>query len=221
MGHAHRRRTRCPLPARRHPAVGRRRRVQWRGQGQGRPDHGVLQGCCVLSGEGRGGAADCAQGRGQGDPGQRHRRGDGHRAAEGRRRLDLCRDRHRSRHLGQGGAVRARGPGRRVGQSDRAVRPEPGGRAARRTGPGRRPTRQSLRERLGRSHFRHRRRGRRRLRRPAQGGRRTDGQTGCAGAGRGRRRRRSRFPAGPPTAPPARPQCSPTTCRPRSSRLLS
>ena len=41
---------------------------------------------------------------------------------------------------------------------------------------------------------------RRRLRRPAEGRRSADGQTGCAGAGRAGGRRRDRFPAGPPKA---------------------
>ena len=50
-------------------AVRRRRRVHRRGQGQGRPDHRVLQGRSGLSGEGRGGAASGHQGQRQGDAG--------------------------------------------------------------------------------------------------------------------------------------------------------
>ncbi len=57
VGGAHRRRAGRPVPSRRHPAVRRRRRVHRRGQGQGRPDHRVLQGRSGLPGEGRGRAA--------------------------------------------------------------------------------------------------------------------------------------------------------------------
>ena len=84
VGGAHRRRTRGALPARRHAAVRRRRRVHRRGQGQGRPDHRVLQGRSRVSGEGRRGPAHGAQGQRQGDPRQRQRRRRRHRAAQGR-----------------------------------------------------------------------------------------------------------------------------------------
>ena len=58
------------------------------------------KGDCDLRGEGRGRAAGGAQGRGQGDPGQRHRRGHRHRAAEGRGRRHHRGHHHRPRHLG-------------------------------------------------------------------------------------------------------------------------
>ena len=60
VGGAHRRRARRPVHPRRPAAVGRRRRLHRRGEGQGRPDHGVLQGRCVVPGEGRGRAASGA-----------------------------------------------------------------------------------------------------------------------------------------------------------------
>ena len=49
-------------------AVRRRRRFHRRGQGQGRPDHGVLPGRGLVPGEGRGRTARGHQGQRQGDP---------------------------------------------------------------------------------------------------------------------------------------------------------
>ena len=159
-------------PAFRAPtAVGRRRRFHRCGEGEGRPDHGVLQGRCVFPGEGRGRAAGRDQGQRQGDPGQRQRRRPRHRPAEGRGRRHQCRHHHRPHHLGQGRAVRPRRARRRVDEPDRPVRQEPGGRTARRLS----------RRRLRPPHRRRRRaRGGRircgRLGRPAESRCRADGQ---------------------------------------------
>ena len=128
---AHRRRAHRPVPARRPAAGDRGRRVPRRREGEGRPDHGQLQGRRHLRrtlGAHQAGAA----GRGPRDPGSGQRQRHHHRRPGGRRRRHEGERRHRPHRHRQGRPVRSGRARRRVGEAARPVRRMPRVEGARR-----------------------------------------------------------------------------------------